>query len=104
MIVFNAPFPENCLTCPIHEMIGCEISAENKNPMIIPDECPFEPAFPISDSEVAGGDIAEMICLMCLNRFVSFRPHGLLMKNMICPGCNRGGYLIETGEYMVENG
>lgn len=47
MIVFNAPFPENCLNCPIHETIGCELSARNPNPMMIPVDCPFEEAEPV---------------------------------------------------------
>lgn len=99
MIVLNQPFPETCLNCAVRALVGCEIAIDRGKP----DDCPFESAFPVSSSEeVAGGDICEMVCLMCLNRFVAFKPESVLMKTMICPGCGKAGYLIETGEYMRE--
>ena len=110
MIVFNAPFPENCLNCPIHETIGCELSARNPNPMMIPVDCPFEEAEPVFPGAENSGvfsapsnsyTVAECVCLMCLKRFIDVRPEGLLLKDMECPGCHNSGYVIETGEYMI---
>lgn len=112
MIVFNADFPENCLKCPIHEAIGCEISARNPNPMVVPVECPFEPAEPVIPGLEDCGvyhappnsyTVAECICLMCLKRFIDVRPEGVLLKDMECPECHRTGFIIETGEYMVDD-
>jgi len=108
MIVMNEPFPESCGVCPIRMRIGCQIARLHG----ISSECPFEPAEPvIPESESCGifGDsqngytVAELICLMCLKRFVNVRPDGLLLKDMECPGCHKTGFLIETGEYLMDD-
>ena len=110
MIVFNAEFPENCGVCQIRQRIGCAIARFNIGENVIPAECPFEPAEPvIPDAESCGVfrnppeyyTVAEMICLMCTKRFIDVRPEGLLLKDMVCPGCGQKGYIIETGEYMT---
>ena len=112
MIVMNEPFPDSCLACPVRQRIGCAV-AENSGVFEgvfegIPFGCPFEPAEPVDISAVAedsssGFEVAEMICLMCLKRFIDVRPVGILLKNLECPGCHRSGFIIETGEYMTEN-
>ena len=113
MIVFDADFPENCGVCPIRNITGgCWIAEKNlRSNEMVPEECPFEPAKPVDVSAVAeaveessgGFEVAEMICLMCLKRFIDVRPVGILLKNIECPGCHRSGFIIETGEYMTEN-
>ena len=112
MIVMNEPFPESCLVCPVRQRIGCAV-ADNSGVFEgvfegIPAECPFEEAEPVDISEVvedssSGFEVAEMICLICLKRFIDVRPVGILLKNLECPGCHRSGFIIETGEYMTEN-
>ena len=116
MIVMNEPFPESCEKCPVLQRIGCKLAVfnigrENR----ISAYCPFRPAEPVEVSEVAaevkkeieessgGFEVAEMVCLMCLKRFIDIRPVGTLLKNLECPGCHKTGYIIETGEYMTEN-
>ena len=112
MIVMNEPFPESCFVCPVRQRIGCRIANESSWLNNRVDEnCPFEPAEPVDVSAVAeaveessgGFEVAEMICLMCLKRFIDVRPVGILLKNLECPGCHRSGFIIETGEYMTEN-
>ena len=111
MIVMNEPFPENCGVCPIRKRIGCAVAEFKPGIDWIPLDCPFEPAEPVIPGAESCGvfqappesyTVAEMICLMCLKRFIDVRPEGLLLKNMKCPGCHNVGYLIETGEYMVD--
>ena len=120
MIVMNEPFPESCLVCPVRKKIGCSVAANSGVFETVVDAyCPFEPAEPVSTTEVVeeitrevvqeveessgGFEVAEMICLMCLKRFIDVRPVGTLLKNLECPGCHKTGYIIETGEYMTEN-
>ena len=119
MIVMNEEFPESCLVCPVRQRIGCSIARFNIGENTIPTECPFEPAEPVNTIEVVeeirrevvqeveessgGFEVAEMICLMCLKRFIDVRPVGTLLKNLECPGCHKTGFIIETGEYMTEN-
>ena len=109
MIVMNKPFPENCYECPVRRAIGCQVALISYGG--VSSRCPFEPAEPVNTIEVAeaveesssGFEVAEMICLMCLKRFIDVRPVGTLLKNLECPGCHKTGYIIETGEYMTEN-
>lgn len=42
--------------------------------------------------------VTEVICLKCLNRWISVRPITVLLKNLECPKCNCCGFVIETGE------
>ena len=123
MIVMNEPFPESCLDCPVRQRIGCAV-AENSGVSEGLSEgilfgCPFEPAEPVNTTEVveeitrevvqeveessSGFEVAEMVCLMCLKRFIDVRPVRTLLKNLECPGCHKTGFIIETGEYMTEN-
>ena len=123
MIVMNEPYPESCLVCPVRQKIGCSV-ADNSGVFEgvfegIPFGCPFEPAESVSTTEVVeeitrevvqeveessgGFEVAELICLMCLKRFIDVRPVGILLKNLECLGCHKTGYIIETGEYMTEN-
>ena len=113
MIVMNEDFPESCLVCPVRQRIGCAV-ADNSGVFEgvfegIPFGCPFEPAEPVDVSAVAAEvkkesfEVAEMVCLMCLKRFIDVRPVGTLLKNLECPGCHKTGFIIETGEYMTEN-
>ena len=117
MIVMNKPFPENCYECPVRKAIGCQVALINYGG--VPARCPFEPAEPVNTIEVveeitqevvkeieessSGFEVAEMICLMCLKRFIDVRPVGTLLKNLECPGCHKTGFIIETGECMTEN-
>ena len=110
MIVMNEAFPENCGVCPIRKKIGCAIARFNIGENLIPAECPFEPAEPVVPGDESCGvfrnppeyyTVAEMICLMCTKRFIDVRPEGLLLKDMVCPGCGLKGYIIETGEYLA---
>ena len=119
MIVMNDDFPLNCNACPIRQRIGCNLAVFKPGVNWIPAECPFEPAESVSTTEVVeeitrevvqeveessgGFEVAEMVCLMCLKRFIDVRPVGILLKNLECPGCHKTGYIIETGEYMTEN-
>ena len=114
MIVMNEPFPDSCLACPVRQRIGCAV-AENSGVFEgvfegIPIDCPFEEAEPVVPGDESCGvfrnppeyyTVAEMICLMCTKRFIDVRPEGLLLKDIVCPGCGQKGYIIETGEYLT---
>lgn len=40
---------------------------------------------------------SEVICLKCLNRFISVRPINSRLKDLEC-SCGEIGFIIETGE------
>jgi len=40
---------------------------------------------------------SEVMCVMCLDRWVAIRPDGVLLKDLECKNCGPG-YVIETGE------
>lgn len=46
--------------------------------------------------------VSETICVKCGHRQIDVRPDGTLLKNLECPGCGMTGYIIETGEEIVE--
>ena len=42
--------------------------------------------------------VSEVVCLICLNRWVAVRPLCTKLKDLQCPKCRQQGYVIETGE------
>lgn len=42
-------------------------------------------------------EVAELICLKCLNRWVGVYPDNVLLKNIECK-CGEVGYVIKTGQ------
>lgn len=47
-------------------------------------------------------EVAEMICLSCLKRFVSVFPVSVLLKDLECPKCSKKGFIIKTGQNIIE--
>jgi hypothetical protein len=47
-------------------------------------------------------DVSEVICVQCGHRWLAARPSATLLKNIQCPGCDRIGYVIETGQVIEE--
>lgn len=50
--------------------------------------------------DITGHFVHEAICVMCLNRWISVRPIGTLLKELECPNCGKVGYVIATGQEM----
>lgn len=46
--------------------------------------------------------VSEVICVKCGRRWLSVRPLGTLLKKLECPQCGQQGYVIETGEDLME--
>lgn len=46
--------------------------------------------------------VSEVICLKCLNRFISVRPETTRLKYLECEHCG-AGYVIETGEHIGDS-
>lgn len=44
--------------------------------------------------------VSEVVCLMCLSRFICARPCNVLLKELQCDACGETGYIVETGESM----
>jgi len=42
---------------------------------------------------------SEVICIVCTDRWISVRPHDLLLKEIKCKLCDREGTVIETGQH-----
>ena len=45
--------------------------------------------------------VSEVICLKCLRRWIDVRPEDVPLKLLQCPYCRERGYVIETGERIV---
>lgn len=46
--------------------------------------------------------VSEVICIRCMNRWISVRPSSVLLKDLECPSCKNHGYTIETGQVIDE--
>ena len=44
-------------------------------------------------------EVAELICLKCLNRWIGVYPQSVLLKEIKCK-CGAVGYVIKTGQTM----
>ena len=47
-------------------------------------------------------EVSEVICINCKKRWIAVRPTVTLLKDIDCPGCNKTGYVIETGQKINE--
>ena len=47
--------------------------------------------------------ISEVICINCKYRWIAIRGESVLLKNLECPKCNQAGFVINTGEDLLEN-
>ena len=46
--------------------------------------------------------VQEVVCLSCLKRWIAVRPQGTLLKDLVCPKCEKSGYTIATGQEIDE--
>lgn len=46
---------------------------------------------------------SEVVCLNCLQRWISVRPESTKLKDLECPKCREQGFTIETGEELQED-
>lgn len=46
-------------------------------------------------------EVAELICLKCLNRWIGVYPSELLLKDIECK-CGEVGYVIKTGQTLSD--
>lgn len=44
---------------------------------------------------------SEVICVHCGKRWIAVRPAGTLLRDLECPDCTNQGYVIETGEIII---
>lgn len=49
-----------------------------------------------------GGIASEVICINCKHRCIYTRPLYSLTRDLECPNCNEKGYIIETGDVLLE--
>ena len=48
--------------------------------------------------------MSEVICVNCKKRWTAIRPETTLLINLECCGCQKTGFVIETGEvYELKN-
>lgn len=47
--------------------------------------------------------VSEVVCLKCHSRWIAVRPAETLLKELECPKCGFSGYVIETGETILED-
>lgn len=45
--------------------------------------------------------VSEVICVNCKYRWLAVRPVGTFLKDIECPYCGMQGYVIETGEEII---
>lgn len=46
--------------------------------------------------------VSEVICVKCGYRCIDVRPADVLLKNLECDGCHKKGFIIETGQDIIE--
>lgn len=46
--------------------------------------------------------ISEVVCLLCLYRWLAVRPEETQLRALECPRCRTQGFAIETGEEVME--
>ena len=46
-------------------------------------------------------EVSELICLKCSHRWIAVYPEELLLKNIECK-CGKKGYVIKTGQTLIE--
>ena len=47
-------------------------------------------------------EVAEVICLKCLKRWIAVYPAKCYLSELECAGCGESGYVIKTGQ-TIEN-
>lgn len=47
-------------------------------------------------------EVAELICLKCLNRWIGVYPSELPLKDIKCNNCGEVGYVIKTGQALPD--
>lgn len=47
--------------------------------------------------------VGETICLKCYHRWIAVIPERLLLKHVMCPECGEKGYVIATGQVILED-
>ena len=45
---------------------------------------------------------SEVVCLNCLQRWISVRPESTRLIDLECPKCGEQGFVIETGEKVYD--
>lgn len=46
---------------------------------------------------------AELICINCKERWIGVWPEELWLKDLTCPNCKQKGYVITTGQDLMED-
>ena len=47
--------------------------------------------------------VREVICLKCLSRWIAVYPEKVLLKQITCQKCEQAGYVIATGQEIMED-
>ena len=47
--------------------------------------------------------VFEVICISCLRRWISCVPSQTLLKQLQCPNCLKQGFVIKTGQEIMED-
>jgi hypothetical protein len=48
-------------------------------------------------------EIAELLCVRCLKRWIGCYPVGVLLKEIECPNCGENGAVVKTGQNLAES-
>lgn len=56
----------------------------------------------IDISERQPHEVAELICIKCLHRYIGVYPQATLLKDLECENCGKG-FIIKTGQ-TIEGG
>ena len=56
----------------------------------------------IDISENEPHEVAEVICLKCLRRWIAVYPEKTLLKSLECK-CGEVGYVIKTGQTIIDD-
>lgn len=48
--------------------------------------------------------VCEVVDLKCLHRWIAVYPEKTLLKQLECPNCGAVGYVIKTGQELLDDG
>ena len=47
-------------------------------------------------------EVSELICLRCFNRYIGVYPEKTLLKDLQCSKCLMKGFIIKTGQTILD--
>lgn len=80
----------------------CPETGKKCNRNCLPSVCMYEHGKVVSIEQIQPHKVSEVICVHCGKRWICVRPEKCLLAWIECPDCYNQGYVIETGETIID--